>query len=143
MPDLINVPISVSGAYGIAYDFETGGLSVDKNPPLQLAMVVVDVNLKEIDAMCMKIKPVPGMVIGFFEASLIILLAVYCFQIPLRGSVGALYLGLFLFLLSGVGLGLMISSIAVTQQQGLLGAFLLLVPSVVLSGFATPIANLA
>ena len=87
-------------------------------------------------------KTVPGMVIGFFEASLIILLAVYCFQIPLRGSVGALYLGLFLFLLSGVGLGLMISSIAVTQQQGLLGAFLLLVPSVVLSGFATPIANM-
>ncbi len=87
-------------------------------------------------------KTVPGMIIGFFEASLIILLAVFAFEIPLRGSLAALYLGLFLFLLSGVGLGLMISSIAVTQQQGLLGAFLVLVPSVVLSGFATPIANM-
>lgn len=87
-------------------------------------------------------KTVPGMIIGAFEASLIILLAVFWFQVPLRGSIGALYLGLFLFLLSGVGLGLMISSIAVTQQQGLLGAFLVMVPSVVLSGFATPIANM-
>ena len=87
-------------------------------------------------------KTVPGIIIGAFEASLIILLAVVWFQVPLRGSLGALYLGLFLFLLSGVGVGLMISSLAVTQQQGLLGAFLVLVPSVVLSGFATPIANM-
>ena len=47
-----------------------------------------------------------------------------------------------LFLLSAVGVGLMISSLAVTQQQGLLGAFLFLVPAVILSGFATPIANM-
>jgi len=53
-----------------------------------------------------------------------------------------LYVGLLCFLLSTVGLGLMISSLAVTQQQGLLGAFLFLVPSVILSGFATPIENM-
>jgi ABC-2 type transport system permease protein len=69
-------------------------------------------------------------------------MAVLWFHIPLRGSVLALYAGLFLFLLSAIGVGLMISSIAVTQQQGLLGAFLFLVPAVILSGFATPIANM-
>ena len=53
-----------------------------------------------------------------------------------------LYVGLFCFLISTVGMGLMISSLAVTQQQGLLGAFLFLVPSILLSGFATPIANM-
>lgn len=36
----------------------------------------------------------------------------------------------------------MISSLAVTQQQSILGAFLFLVPPVILSGFATPIANM-
>jgi ABC-2 type transport system permease protein len=36
----------------------------------------------------------------------------------------------------------MISSLAVTQQQGLLGVFLFMVPAIVLSGFATPIANM-
>lgn len=36
----------------------------------------------------------------------------------------------------------MISSLAVTQQQGMLGAFLFLVPAIILSGFAMPIANM-
>ncbi|MGD8564181.1 MAG: ABC transporter permease, partial [Desulfarculaceae bacterium] len=87
-------------------------------------------------------KALPGMLIGLVEGSFIILVAVLWFEIPLRGSLAALYLGLFLFLLSAIGLGLMISAFSATQQQGLLGAFLLLVPSVVLSGFATPIANM-
>jgi len=87
-------------------------------------------------------KALPGIVIGFLEANLIILIAVLWFHVPLRGNLFALYLGLFLFLLSVIGVGLMISSIAVTQQQGLLGGFLFLVPSIILSGFATPIANM-
>ena len=41
-----------------------------------------------------------------------------------------------------IGVGLMISSLARTQQQAILGAFLFLVPAVILSGFATPIANM-
>jgi len=49
---------------------------------------------------------------------------------------------MFLFILSGVGIGLMISSLALTQQQGMLGAFLFMVPAVILSGFATPIENM-
>jgi len=87
-------------------------------------------------------KALPGFIIGLFEATVIILMAVLWFQIPLRGSFVTLYVGLLCFLLSTVGLGLMISSLAVTQQQGLLGAFLFLVPSVILSGFATPIENM-
>ncbi len=87
-------------------------------------------------------KALPGFIIGFFEASLIILIATFWFQIPLRGSLLTLYVGLFCFLISTVGTGLMISSLAATQQQGLLGAFLFLVPSILLSGFATPIANM-
>jgi ABC-2 type transport system permease protein len=60
----------------------------------------------------------------------------------LPGFIGTLDLGLALFLLSAVGMGLMISALAATQQQGLLGAFLFMVPAVILSGFATPIANM-
>jgi len=87
-------------------------------------------------------KSFPGLLIGLVEGTFILLMAVYWFEVPLRGSLGALYLGMFLFLLSAVGIGLMISSLAVTQQQGILGAFLFLVPSVILSGFATPISNM-
>jgi len=87
-------------------------------------------------------KSIPGLVIGVIEASFIIVVAMLWFDIPLRGSVGALYLGLLLFLFSAVGVGLMISAISITQQQAVLGAFLFLVPAVILSGFATPIANM-
>jgi ABC-2 type transport system permease protein len=87
-------------------------------------------------------KSFPGILIGLVEGTFILMMTVYWFEIPLRGSLGALYLGMFLFLLSAVGIGLMISSLAVTQQQGILGAFLFLVPAVTLSGFATPISNM-
>lgn len=87
-------------------------------------------------------KALPGFLIGLVEASVIAAVAVFWFQVPLRGDLATLYAGLALFLLSAVGAGLMISSLAVTQQQGLLGAFLFLVPSIILSGFATPIANM-
>jgi ABC-type multidrug transport system permease subunit len=87
-------------------------------------------------------KAIPGFVIGAVEASFIILAAVAWFGVPLRGSLPALYAGLGIFLLSAIGVGLMISSLAVTQQQGLFGAFLFLVPAIILSGFATPIANM-
>jgi len=87
-------------------------------------------------------KALPGLIIGMAEATVIILLTIYWFKIPLRGSILTLYAGLFLFILSAIGVGLMISSLAVTQQQGLLGAFLFLVPAIILSGFTTPIANM-
>lgn len=87
-------------------------------------------------------KAIPGIVIGLLESTLIIVLMIVLFDIPLRGSIGALYLGLFLFLLSVVGIGLMISSIVANQQQAILGTFLFLVPAVILSGFSTPIANM-
>lgn len=87
-------------------------------------------------------KSIPGILIGLFEGSFILLMAVVWFEVPLSGSLGALYIGMFLFILSGVGIGLMISSLALTQQQGMLGAFLFVVPAVILSGFATPIENM-
>jgi drug efflux transport system permease protein len=87
-------------------------------------------------------KMVPGFVIGVIQATLILLVATLWFKVPFLGSLPAFYFGLALFLLSGVGMGLLISSLAATQQQGLLGAFLFMVPAVILSGFATPIDNM-
>lgn len=87
-------------------------------------------------------KTLPGFIIGVLEASVIVLAAVAWFKVPLLGSLLTLYTGIVLFLLSGVGVGLMISSFAATQQQGLLGAFMFMVPAIILSGFASPIRNM-
>ena len=87
-------------------------------------------------------KSLPGLVIGFAEATLMVLIVTQWFGVPLRGSLLTFYAGLGSFLLSGIGIGLMISSLSVTMQQGLLGAFLFMVPAILLSGFATPVANM-
>ncbi|OQK18541.1 antibiotic ABC transporter permease [Methyloprofundus sedimenti] len=87
-------------------------------------------------------KAVPGLIIGVVEASFIIPVAVLWFKIPLLGSLLALYIGIILFVFAIIGVGLMISSLSITQQQGLLGGFLFIVPAIILSGFATPIANM-
>jgi ABC-2 type transport system permease protein len=87
-------------------------------------------------------KAAPGLLVGLVEASLVLLVAVFWFGVPLVGSLAVLYTGMLLFLLAAVGAGLMISSLAATMQQALLGAFLFMVPAVILSGFATPIANM-
>jgi drug efflux transport system permease protein len=87
-------------------------------------------------------KSVPALVIGLAEGTFIIAVAVFWFQVPLRGNLLLLCAGLFLYILAVIGVGLMISSIARTQQQAILGAFLFVVPAVILSGFATPIANM-
>lgn len=87
-------------------------------------------------------KAVPGLLLGAAEATLIVVVAVLWFGVPFTGSPFALAFGLLLFMISAIGIGLMISALAATQQQGLLGAFLFLVPAIILSGFATPIANM-
>jgi ABC-2 type transport system permease protein len=87
-------------------------------------------------------KSVPAMIIGIVEGTVIVVVGVLWFGVPLRGSLYLLYAGLFLYILAVIGIGLMISSVSRTQQQAILGAFLFVVPAVILSGFATPIANM-
>lgn len=87
-------------------------------------------------------KAMPGLIVGVGEASLIIAVTVFWFKIPLVGSLAVLYPALVIYVLSIIGVGLMISSFSTTLQQALLGAFLFIVPAVILSGFSTPIANM-
>ncbi|HYW03020.1 MAG TPA: ABC transporter permease [Gammaproteobacteria bacterium] len=87
-------------------------------------------------------KSLPGFIIGLVESAAIILVAVFWFDVPFRGSLLLLYAGILLYLLAAVGVGLLLSSICATLQQALLGAFLFMVPAIILSGFATPIENM-
>ena len=87
-------------------------------------------------------KIIAPLFISIIEASVILIIAITFFGIPFEGSFVILYLGLFAFLFSIVGLGLFISSISSTQQQGILGTFVLMVPYILMSGFATPVENM-
>jgi ABC-2 type transport system permease protein len=87
-------------------------------------------------------KTIPPLIISTIEASVIFFAATHFFGVPFVGSIMILYAGLISFLFSIVGIGLFISSISSTQQQGILGAFVLVVPYILLSGFATPVENM-
>jgi ABC-2 type transport system permease protein len=87
-------------------------------------------------------KTVPTFLIGLAEGTLMVIVAVFLFRVPLEGSLVLLYTGMSAFLLAVIGVGLAVSSLAKTQQQAILGAFSCMVPMTLLSGFATPIENM-
>lgn len=87
-------------------------------------------------------KSLPALAIGTLLGLMMIAAGVVLFQIPFSGSFWLLLISLVLFILSVVGIGLMISAISATQQQAILGAFAIGVPAVLVSGFATPVENM-
>lgn len=88
-------------------------------------------------------KLTPFGVIGVVVTFLVTGVAVLWFGVPLRGSLTLLVLLTLLLLLNTLGLGLLVSTVARTQQQAMMGsAFALLLPQVYLSGLIFPIANM-
>lgn len=87
-------------------------------------------------------KSLPGLAIGTLLGLFMTGAGVFLFGIPFYGSFLLLLASLLLFILSVVGIGLMISAISMTQQQAILGAFAIGVPSVLMSGFSTPVENM-
>ncbi len=87
-------------------------------------------------------KLIPGIIIGLIEGLLMVVIGVYFLGVPFTGSFFLYLISLFVFVLSISGVGLFISSISSTQQQAMLGTFIFMMPSVLLSGYATPIENM-
>jgi ABC-2 type transport system permease protein len=87
-------------------------------------------------------KALPSMVVGTIQATGVLLVAQLWFHIPFAGSYLALYLGLLLFLLAAVGIGLLVSAVAATMQQAMLYSMLLIMPFSLLSGLTTPLSSM-
>lgn len=87
-------------------------------------------------------KTIPYMVTGFISMTIMLGVALVVFGVTVRGSLPLLYLLSGIYLSGNMGLALLISGTAATQQQALLTSFLILMPSVMLSGFMFPIKNM-
>ncbi len=87
-------------------------------------------------------KMVAPSIIGIIQAIMIFLICRYFFGIPFAGNFLLILLTLFIFALSCTGIGLSISAISNSMQQVMVYCFFLLLPMVLLSGFATPIATM-
>jgi ABC-2 type transport system permease protein len=87
-------------------------------------------------------KIIPGIIIGFLEGLFMLTIGTLVLGVPFTGSLLLYFLSLFIFVSSVSGVGLFISSLSTTQQQAMLGTFVFMTPSVLMSGFATPIENM-
>ena len=88
-------------------------------------------------------KTLPYLVLSQASAMLIVLTAMLLFDLPMRGSWTALSVVLALFLIGGIGTGLLVSTLADTQQMALQASMLIaFLPTMILSGFVFPIASM-
>ncbi len=133
VPSLLAILVALEGlmvtALSVARERELGTFEQLLVSPLSPAEIVVG-------------KTVPAMLIGLGEGSLVVAVATLYFRVPLSGSLWLLYAAMTAFLLAVIGIGLFISSLALTQQQAILGTFAVMVPMVLLSGFASPVENM-
>ena len=88
-------------------------------------------------------KLLPYALIGVIDVLLVAFVALWWFEVPLRGSFLLLFTMCVVYLLTTLGLGLFVSTISATQQQAMMTAsFFFLIPMVFLSGFVFPIENM-
>ena len=87
-------------------------------------------------------KILPYVILGLLDTVEVIAIGHFWFGVPVRGSLLLIALVSLLFLASGLGMGLLASTIANTQQEAMLTVWMSLLPAIFLSGFLFPTNNM-
>jgi len=88
-------------------------------------------------------KMVPYLLISLFNVASILVLSVYLLDMPIRGSIPLLFVESFLYIVTGLSLGLLISTQTETQQSAMFSSMLgMMLPTMLLSGYMFPIENM-
>jgi len=87
-------------------------------------------------------KILPFALIGLVVAGLVLSVGTNLFGVPVRGPLTVVFAGTVLYLMSTLGTGVFISTMAANQQQAILGSFFFLLPAILLSGFMNPIESM-
>ena len=87
-------------------------------------------------------KTLPPVLVAGLDLCLVASVAVFWFHVPLRGSLLLLAAASLCFVLAAVGAGLLISTMANTQQEAFMTMFFFMMPTIILGGFMFPVANM-
>ena len=88
-------------------------------------------------------KTIPFGLVAMLDLVIITAVALLWFRVPFLGQGPILLLAALLFLMSALGLGLLISTVSHTQQEAFLSTFLLMLPLMMLSGFMFPVTSMS
>lgn len=83
-------------------------------------------------------KLVPGMLVAIVDMSVILGIGIFWFRVPFQGNIGLLAVLSILFIISGMGLGLVISAIAKSQRQAQQMTSVIQMLAMLLTGFLYP-----
>jgi len=114
----------------LAREKEIGTMEILLSSPLNPAQIILG-------------KLAPYFLLSIINATLIISLGIFVFGVPVLGSLVLLMAECVLFILVALSLGILISTVAKTQQVAMfLSQFALMLPTIILSGFVYPIENM-
>jgi ABC-2 type transport system permease protein len=129
VPGLIGVILTMTmvlfTAVAIVRERERGNLELLITTPVRRVELMVG-------------KIIPYVLIGLIQVTLILLLGVLLFHVPIRGALGQIYAASLIFIGANLTLGLVISTAAKTQFQAMQMTFFIFLPSILLSGFMFP-----
>ena len=83
-------------------------------------------------------KLVPFVLVGYVQMSVVLTLGRLVFDVPIRGSLPALYLMTAPFIVASLGVGLLVSTVARSQAQAMQLSFFFMLPNILLSGYIFP-----
>jgi ABC-2 type transport system permease protein len=126
---LVLVSVLTLTAFAVVREREIGTLEQLMVTPISPAELIVG-------------KTLPFMLVGLANVIVVAIAGTLWFQVPFRGSALVLMLGTTLFLLSALGVGLLISTACQTQQQAFAISFFYVCPAIMLSGFGYPITSM-
>ncbi|RPE81082.1 ABC transporter permease [Vulcaniibacterium tengchongense] len=133
VPGLIGVILTMTmvmfTAVAIVRERERGNMELLIATPVSRAELMIG-----------KVLPYAG--IGLVQTTVILLLGMWLFQVPIRGGVLDVYLAAILLILANLTLGLLISTKAQSQFQAMQMTFFVFLPSILLSGFMFPFAGM-
>jgi ABC-2 type transport system permease protein len=130
MAFILMITVVISTSFSVVREIERGSIEQLVVSPLRPAELIIG-------------KTIPYALISFLSAHSVLFFGYLLFDVSIKGSYAWLLMGILFFLLCGLGLGLLISTIASTQQVAFMLAIITtMLPTFILSGFVFPIRNM-
>ncbi|HBH23709.1 MAG TPA: multidrug ABC transporter permease [Cytophagales bacterium] len=116
-------------------------ISITKEKELGTMEVLLATPMAPVQVVLAKV--IPYLLLAFIDAVLVLLLGYFVFDVPIRGSLVLLLFETLVFIVTALSLGVFISTRTSSQQVALMiSLMLLMLPTILLSGFIFPIENM-